>query len=402
MMAGVLPWIGPTMSARSIDDVETITVLGAGSMGHGIAQLAAFAGYEINLRDIERDLVENGYEQIEWSIQKLTEADTVTEAEGAEALARIETYVDLEDALADADVVIEVVPEKMDLKKDVYAEVTAHAPDDAVFMTNTSTLSITELSEATDRPEQFCGAHFFNPPVRMPLVEVIRGEHTSDATLDFAEDLVASFEKTPIRVRKDTPGFIVNRVLVPMLNEAAWIVDGGDATIAEVDSTTTERLGLPMGCFELSDQIGIDVAVDVLEYMHETLGDGYAPCPILTEKVEAGAYGKKTGQGFYDWEDGGATIPSDETRDDVERRLVGVALNEASKLITDDVAAPDEIDDAMKLGAGFPDGPTEMAEAIGYEQLYETLSRLHDETGKQRYEPTDFLTEWAETGSPDQ
>jgi enoyl-CoA hydratase/3-hydroxyacyl-CoA dehydrogenase len=390
------------MSSTAIDDVETITVLGAGSMGHGIAEVTALAGYAVDLRDIEREFIESGYEQIEWSVQKLTEAGELNETEGEAVLDRIDTYVNLEDALADADVVIEVVPEKMELKKQVYDEVVEHAPDDATFATNTSTLSITELSEATDRPERFCGMHFFNPPVRMPLVEVIRGDHTNDETLALAEALVESFNKTPIRVRKDTPGFIINRVLVPMLNEAAWIVDGDDATIAAVDSTTTERLGLPMGCFELSDQIGIDVAVDVLEYMHETLGDGYAPCPILTEKVEAGDYGKKTGHGFYDWEDGGATIPSDETRDDVEHRLVGIALNEASKLITDDVAAPDEIDDAMKLGAGFPEGPTEMADAIGYEQLYETLSRLHDETGEQRYEPTDHLTEWAEAGRLDQ
>lgn len=389
------------MSISSIDDVETITVLGAGSMGHGIAQVAAFAGYAVNLRDIERELVEDGYEQIEWSIQKLTEADRIADSEGVEALDRIETYVDLEDALTGADVVIEVVPERMEIKKQVYAEVVEHAPEDAVFTTNTSTLSITELSEATDRPEQFCGTHFFNPPVRMPLVEVIRGEQTSDATLEFAEELVASFEKTPIRVRKDTPGFIVNRVLVPILNEAAWIVDDDDATIAEVDSTTTERLDLPMGCFELSDQIGIDVAVDVLDYMHETLGEGYAPCPVLTEQVEAGAYGKKTGQGFYDWEDGGATIPSDAALDEVEHRLVGVALNEATKLIADDVAAPDEIDEALKLGAGFIDGPIEMADAIGYEQLYETLADRYEQTGEPRYEPTERLTEWAETGRSD-
>jgi enoyl-CoA hydratase/3-hydroxyacyl-CoA dehydrogenase len=389
------------MTELSIDDVETITVLGAGSMGHGIAEVAALAGYAINLRDIEAEFVEDGYEQIEWSVRKLAEGDHLTETEADATMDRIETYVDLEDALADADVVIEVVPEKMDLKKEVYADVEECAPDGAVFATNTSTLSITELSEATDRPERFCGTHFFNPPVRMPLVEVIRGAHTSEETLAFAEALVESFDKTPIRVRKDVPGFIVNRVLVPMLNEAAWIVDGDDATIAEVDSTTTTDLGLPMGCFELSDQIGIDVAVDVLDYMHETLGEGYAPCPLLQEKVDAGEYGKKTGKGFYDWEDGGADIPGDAASEAVGRRLVGVAINEVSKLVAGDVSEPAAIDEAMQLGAGFSDGPTQLAASYGYDQLYETLTRLHDETGAQRYEPTDLLSEWAESGGPE-
>lgn len=388
------------MSDISITGVETIAVLGAGSMGHGIAEIGALAGYDINLRDIEREFVENGYEKIEWSVQKLTEAGRLTDDEGEATLDRIETYVDLADALADADVVIEVVPEKMELKKEVFADIERYAPDHAVFTTNTSTFSITELSEATDRPERFCGTHFFNPPVRMPLVEVIRGEHTSDGTLDFAEALVESFDKTPIRVRKDVPGFIVNRVLVPMLNEAVWLVHGDDATVAEVDSTATERLGLPMGCFELSDQIGIDVAVDVLEYMHETLGEGYAPCPLLREQVEAGEFGKKTGQGFYDWEAGGADIPSDAARDTVENRLVGVAINEVSKLVAGDVAPPGEIDEAMQLGAGFPEGPTRMAESVGYDTLRETLADLYGTMGAERYEPTALLAEWAETGGP--
>src|SRR5699024_2314967 len=150
-----------------------------------------------------------------------------------------------------------------------------------------SSLSITDLAEVTDRPERFCGMHFFNPPVRMQLVEVITGAHTADETLETVEALAEEFGKTPVRVRKDSPGFIVNRVLVPLMNEAAWLVEDDVATMAEVDSTTTFELGLPMGSFELADQVGIDVGFHVLEYMHETLGDAYEPCPLLEEKVEA-------------------------------------------------------------------------------------------------------------------
>jgi enoyl-CoA hydratase/3-hydroxyacyl-CoA dehydrogenase len=390
----------PGMSVLSIDDVETVTVLGAGSMGHGIAEVIALAGYDVHLRDIEKEYVQKGYDQIAWSIGKLVDGDSLTDEEGDATLNRIKTYVSLPDALTGVDVVVEVVPEKMALKKQVYDEVEEHAPEDAIFMTNTSTLSITELSEATDRPKRFCGTHFFNPPVRMPLVEVIRGDHTGEETLDFAEAFVESIDKTPIRVRKDAPGFIVNRVLVPLLNEAAWIVHEDDATIAEVDSTAIEQLGLPMGCFELSDQIGIDVAVDVLDYMHETLGEEYAPCPLLKEKVDAGVFGKKTGQGFYDWEDGSANIPSDGGREDVATRLVGIGINEVSKLVAQDVAAPNEINEALKLGASFPEGPTVMAASLGYDEIHKTLATIYVESRAGRYEPTSLLAEWAETGGP--
>ena len=294
-----------------LEDVQRVTVLGAGNMGHGIAEVAALAGYDVSLRDINDELVQNGYDQIEWSLGKLAEKDRIGDDEADAALDRVDAFVDLEDALDGADVVVEVVPEKMAIKKDVYDDVVAHAPDEAVFVTNTSSLSITELSEVTDRPERFCGMHFFNPPVRMDLVEVISGKHTSEETLELIEGLAESMGKTPVRVRKDSPGFIVNRILVPLMNEAAWIVESGDATMEAVDSTTKFDMGLPMGSFELADQVGIDVGYHVLEYMHETLGEAYRPCPLLVEKVEADELGKKTGEGFYDYEDGdGASFGS--------------------------------------------------------------------------------------------
>ncbi|MDS0477032.1 3-hydroxyacyl-CoA dehydrogenase [Natrinema sp. 1APR25-10V2] len=382
-------------------EIDTIAVIGAGSMGHGIAEVAALSGYTIHLRDVSGDLVRDGYDRIEQSLTKLVDAGRIAEDDAAAALERIETFVDVEAAVRDADVVIEAVPERMALKKDVYRELDAHAPDDVVYATNTSTLSISELSETVDDPARFCGMHFFNPPVRMPLVEVIRGEHTAEETLDLAEALTESFDKTPIRVRKDTPGFIVNRVLVPMLNEAAWIVHEDDATVAEVDSTAKFGLDLPMGCFELCDQIGIDVAVDVLEYMHETLGEGYAPCPLLEAKVEDGAFGKKAGRGFYDWEDSGADVPNDAVREEIEARLVAVGINEAAKLVAADAADPNEIDEGLRLGAGFPEGPTRLAAEHGYDRLRDLLIALHDETGAVRYAPADRLEEWAIEGGPD-
>ncbi|WP_277552725.1 3-hydroxyacyl-CoA dehydrogenase/enoyl-CoA hydratase family protein [Halobaculum limi] len=383
-----------------VDDVETVAVLGAGNMGHGIAEVAALAGFEVQLRDINEEFVQNGYDQIEWSLGKLAEKDQISEADADAALERVSAVVPVEDAVADADLIIEAVPEKMDIKKDVYADVEAHAPDHAVFASNTSSLSITELSEVTDREERFCGMHFFNPPVRMQLVEVISGAHTDDATLDLVEDVAERMGKTPVRVRKDSPGFIVNRVLVPLMNEAAWLVHEGEATVEEVDSTTKYDLGLPMGSFELADQVGIDVGVHVLEYMHEVLGDAYEPCPLLTEKVENENLGKKTGKGFYDYESGaGADVPSDATSESVKNALLAVMANEVAGLIGNDVADAADIDQAVKLGAGFPDGPAKMADGVGLDVLLDTLDERHEETGAERYEAVDYLRDLVEEGS---
>ncbi|MFC3476596.1 3-hydroxyacyl-CoA dehydrogenase/enoyl-CoA hydratase family protein [Halobacterium litoreum] len=381
-----------------VDDIETIAVLGAGNMGHGIAEVAALAGFDVHLRDIKEEFVQKGYDQLEWSLNKLAEKEQIGEAEAEAALDRVTPIVDLEEAVEDADFVVEAVPEKMDIKKNVYRELEQHAPDEAVFATNTSSLSVTELSEVTDRPERFCGMHFFNPPVRMQLVEVISGAHTDPEVLDLTEDLAEAMGKTPVRVRKDSPGFIVNRVLVPLLNEAAWLVEDDVATIAEVDSTTKYDIGLPMGAFELADQVGVDVSYDVLDYMQGVLGDAYEPCPLLVEKVEAEKLGKKTGEGFYDYDDGGADVPTDQIREDVADRLVAVMANEVAKLVGNDVADPAEIDEAVMLGAGYPEGPAKMADDAGIDYLYETLDNLYEETGAARYEPAEYLGTLAESG----
>src|SRR6056297_2298823 len=382
---------GSDRSGMQLEDVQHVTVLGAGNMGHGIAEVAALAGYDVALRDIEEEFVQDGYDQIEWSLGKLAEKDRIGDDEADVALDRVEAYVDLEASLADADVVVEVVPEKMEIKKDVYDEVVEYAPEEAVFVTNTSSLSITELSESTDRPERFCGMHFFNPPVRMPLVEVIAGSHTSEETLELVEELAESMDKTPVRVHKDSPGFIVNRVLIPLLNEAAWLVEEGTATIEAVDATTKFDMGLPMGAFELADQIGIDVSYHVLDHLHETLGEAYRPCPLLVEKVEADAVGKKAGEGFYTYDDGGVEIPPDAGRQEIADRLLALLTNEVAGLVQHDVADAEAIDRAMQLGAGFPDGPAKMADSRGLAPLVAVLDKRLESTNEPRYEAVDRL-----------
>ena len=381
-----------------LDDINTITVLGAGNMGHGIAEVAALAGYDVKMRDIKEEFVQDGYESIEWSLEKLAEKDQISEDEAEATLGRVEPLVDLETAVEDADFLIEAVPERMEIKKEVYGEVEEHAPEHTVFATNTSSLSITELSEVTERPERFCGMHFFNPPVRMQLVEVISGAHTDAEVLDLTEELAEEFGKSPVRVRKDSPGFIVNRIAVPLMNEVAWMVQDEEATVAEIDSTTKYDMGLPMGSFELADYVGLDVSHDVLEYLHSELGEPYEPCPLIAEKVENEHLGTKTGKGFYDYEDGGVEIPTDAGREDVERRLVAFTANEVAKLVGEDVADPAEIDEAVMLGLGWPEGPAKLADDHGLDDLVAELEATHDEKGHPRYEADDYLSEAAEAG----
>ncbi|MFB6135275.1 MAG: 3-hydroxyacyl-CoA dehydrogenase NAD-binding domain-containing protein [Halobacteriaceae archaeon] len=368
-------------------DIETITVLGAGTMGHGIAEVAALGGFDVRMRDIDEELVEEGHEQIEWSLGKLVDGGQIDRETADAALERVEGVVDLEAAVEDTDFVIEAVPERMEVKKNVYRELDQFAPDRAVFATNTSSLSVTEISEVTDRPERCCGMHFFNPPVKMKLVEVIAGAHTAEDTLETTEELAEAFGKAPIRVRKDTPGFVVNRVLVTMLNEAAWMVHGGEATVDEIDSTAAYEMGLPQGAFELTDRVGVDVVYHVLEYMRDVLGDAYDPCPLIAEKVEAGDLGRKTGRGFYDYEDGAPEVPADEGSTEIARRLRAVMANEVAKLVGEDVADVEQIDRAMRLGAHFSDGPASVADEVGLDALHETLVELREETGAARYEP---------------
>jgi enoyl-CoA hydratase/3-hydroxyacyl-CoA dehydrogenase len=381
------------------EDIETVAVLGAGNMGHGIAEVAALAGYDVNMRDIKEEFVQSGYEDIEWSLNKLAEREQISQEEADAALERVTPLVDMEAAVAEADFVIEAVPEQMAIKTDVYNEVEEYLHEDAIVATNTSSLSITDLAEVTERPEQFCGMHFFNPPVRMQLVEVISGAHTGEETLEVTERLAEDLDKTPVRVRKDSPGFIVNRILVPLMNEACWMVSEDDATVEEIDSTTKFDMGLPMGSFELGDQVGHDVTYHVLEYLHEVLGEAYEPAPFLEELVEEERYGKKTGRGVYDYEDGdGADVPTDAGSEEVANRLVAVMANEVGNLVGGDVADPPAIDEAVMLGAGFPDGPAKIADDRGLADLVETLDELHEETGHPRYEVSDGLQEAAEAG----
>jgi len=236
-------------------------------------------------------------------LQKFVGKGKISVEEMKETLGRIHPTTDLEEAVADANLIIEAVPENLEIKKRVSVEVEKFAKRDAIIVSNTSSISINELASATRRPEKFCGMHFFNPPQLMSLVEIVRGAKTSDETVDVVVEAAKKMGKEPVIVKKDSPGFIVNRILIPALNEALYLVWEGVAGRDEIDKAVRLGLNWPMGPLTLLDSVGLDTALAILEIFQRELGDvKYRPCPLLTQMVRAGLLGRKTGKGFYDWE----------------------------------------------------------------------------------------------------
>jgi len=284
-----------------LEHIDRIGVVGAGTMGGGIAQVSAVAGYDVVIRDVEWALVEEGFERIEDSLARVVDGGDRTEDEAAAARDRITGTTDLDD-LAGCDLVVEAVVEEMDVKREVFADLDRITDEQAVLATNTSTLSITTIGAATDRPEQVVGLHFMNPVPVMTGVEIVVGERTSEAVVEladvFAEDLGKETWESD-----DKPGFVTNRILMPWINEGIRAFDEGVATKADIDRGMELGTNVPMGPLELADHIGLDVCLHATETLHEELGDRYTPAYLLKRKVEASDLGKKTGRGFYEYED---------------------------------------------------------------------------------------------------
>ncbi|PSQ52344.1 3-hydroxybutyryl-CoA dehydrogenase [Halobacteriales archaeon SW_8_65_20] len=285
---------------RGFEEIETVGVVGAGTMGNGIAQVAASAGYDVLLRDIEPEYVENGLAEIDDSLSRLVANDTVTENEKAETRARITGTTDL-DRLAATDFVVEAAVEKMEVKRDIFADLDGVVDEDVVLATNTSTLSITTIAAATDRAEQVVGLHFMNPVPVMKGVEVVTGEKTTDSVTDLAHAFAEALDKETWE-SDDKPGFVSNRILMPWINEGIRAFDEGVATKDDIDRGMKLGTNVPMGPLELADHIGLDICLDATETLHAELGDRYKPAYLLRRKVDAGDLGKKTGEGFYSYD----------------------------------------------------------------------------------------------------
>jgi 3-hydroxybutyryl-CoA dehydrogenase len=272
-------------------------------MGHGIAQVCAQTGkFDVTMRDIEQRFVDNGMRMIKDSLQRFVKKGTITERESQEVLNRIHPTLDLREAVQNVDLVIEAVTENPPLKKSVLAEADRYAPPHALIASNTSSISITEIGAATTRAEKVCGMHFFNPPQLMRLVEIVRGLKTSDATVQVIKDVSAKLGKETVVVNKDTPGFIVNRILIPAINEAVFLVAEGVADPEDIDKAVTLGLNWPMGPLKLIDYVGADTHLLITDVMVNETGDQkFRPSTLLKQMVRANLLGRKTGKGFYDW-----------------------------------------------------------------------------------------------------
>ena len=283
-------------------EVKKVAVLGAGLMGHGITQVTAQVGkYEVFMRDIEQKFIDNGMNMIRDSLQRFLKKGQITEEQMNEILARIHPTLDLREAVSKADLIIEAAPENVELKKAVFREVDTYAQPNAIIASNTSSVSITELASATKRPEKVCGMHFFNPPQLMKLVEVIKGAKTSDETVQIILDVAKKMEKETVLVKKDSPGFIVNRILIPALNEAVALYWEGVADRDDIDKAIKLGLNWPMGPLMLLDSIGADTTLAIAEVLQKELSEKFHPHPELKQMVNARLLGRKTGKGFYDW-----------------------------------------------------------------------------------------------------
>ena len=279
--------------------MQNISVIGAGTMGNGIAHVFAQSGFQVTLIDVQSEALDRALQTIDRNLDRLIKKEKITESDKAATLGRIATNTDIASGVAHADLVVEAATERTDLKLSIFQSMDAAAPAGCILATNTSSISITQIAAATQRPEQVIGMHFMNPVPVMKLVEVIRGYATSDATCAAIMTLSQQLGKIPVEVN-DYPGFVANRILMPMINEAIITLHEGVADVEAIDTVMKLGMAHPMGPLQLADFIGLDVCLSILRVLHEGLGNPkYAPCPLLVNMVTAGHLGAKTGQGFY-------------------------------------------------------------------------------------------------------
>jgi len=373
--------------------LKNITILGSGVMGHGIAQVSATAGYNVVLRDIKQEFLDKAMEKVKWSLDKLVSKEKITKEEGDAIFARITPVVDLDEAVKNAEMVIEVVPEIMDLKKKVYAELDKAASPEVIFASNTSTLPITEIANTTSRPEKFIGIHFFNPPQLMKLVEIIPGEKTSQEITDLTQEYVKSVNKQAVLCRKDVPGFIINRLFIPMVHEACFVKDRTGATLEEIDSAVKFKLGFPMGIFELADFTGMDVIHKATVEMHLRDKKVINPHPLVEKMFDEKKLGQKSGEGYYRYSDDKyerVALSEELAAKCNPIQLVANILNNAAWLVTNGASDIEEIEKAAQLGLGLKKPLFETAKEIGIKNIVDELNKLADEHGE-FYRPDPLL-----------
>jgi len=412
---------------------DKIAVLGAGTMGSGIAQVAAQSGYDVLMYDIKEDFVQRGMGNIKSALQSRVDKGKMEGAEMQSIVGRIAVTTRRDDA-ASSHLIIEAAPEDMALKREIFASLSAQCDPDTILASNTSSLSITSIASAASRPERVVGMHFFNPAPVMQLVEIIAANGTSSDVVEEAREVAQRMGKTPVRAA-DMPGFIVNRVARPFYGEALKILGEGTASVPAIDAAM-RAAGFRMGPFELMDLIGIDINFAVTKSVYEAFfGESrYRPSPIQQRMVEANTLGRKTGQGFYHYNDGqigelaynptinlshkrsvpfvpehlteaflangGIEVPEGSPEQgEIAVRILAMIMNEAAHAVGEGVASVRDVDIAMKLGTNYPKGPLKWADEIGLDVVFHILKSLDASLGDERYHPAPLLRQMVRSGA---
>ena len=379
-------------------EIKTIAIIGAGDMGHGIAEVCAIAGLKVNLYDIKQEFVDKGKGKIKASLEKQVAKQKMTTDDFNKITNNINGFTSLKDAVKDIDYMVEAAPEILELKVKIFKEIDENAPKHAILASNTSNMSITQMAAATKRPDKVVGIHFFNPPVMMALVEVIRGQKTSDETVNISYDFILRLKNfrgvmVPVRVERDSPGFIFNRINAPVGLYLAEIYEKGLINPEAVDAKI-RSIGAPMGPYEIMDFAGLDIYAHGSDYFAKTLSPEFKPSNWLKKMVEAGTLGKKTGKGIFNWP-GGARPTIDMSKADTNfdpMDIVCLQVNEGTKLLEEGVTnSAAEIDKAMVNGGGSPFGPFALAKGMGWPKVAERCEAISKKLGIKWFLPTETL-----------
>jgi len=394
------------LKQMDVNDVETITVLGAGHMGLAIAQVIAMSGYQVNLRDLSKEVLDKNISRIKYILTRYAEKGEFPENNIEPTMKKIRPFTDLKESTKNSQYVIETVPEQLELKQKVFKEVEKLVPEDVIISTNTSALPITEIQKATKKPSKIVGTHFFNPPQRIKLVEIVYGAKTSDETVNFTLNLMKKIERDPVVCKKDIPGFLANRTVTQMMNFASWLAEAGEFTYSEIDSAFHYKLGQPMGVFALNDFLGLRTTYSVEKFIEQREPECTVP-PIWGKLVKAEHNGVDTGEGFYEYPDKVWRKPeswSEKIADKYNTKwsmLVGI--NRMAQIINDGAATAEEVDKAVKIGYLMPVGLLELADQMGIDNVVKQLEDLKKRFGRidslnYMLEPNPLLREMVKKG----
>ncbi len=378
---------------------RTIGVVGAGVMGHGIAAVFASSGYNVILSDVQDSFLSAAIDKMKWSLENLYKKGTLKE-KAEDIIARVRTTTDLNE-FASADYIVEVVKEDSTAKRNVLEKLDSIAGPECIFASNTSTIPITELASMTRRADRFIGLHFSNPPIMMPIVEIILASNTSEKTLSTTEDLVKSIHKEYVTVRKDVPGFLINRLNDRVILESMKMLEAG-SDMGNIDAMFRFRLGFPMGICELLDFVGIDTVYNANREMRSR-GFSTEESALLKQKVEAGELGMKSGRGFYPYPKPDVyarpvLLPNEGMFSISPVKLLSSAINEAAWIVRNGVASKEDVDRSMKMAMNWPEGPLEMADRFGLDNVTAMLDQQFKETGSERYRVDPLIQEMLDQG----